>query len=156
MKLALIALLLAAPLTAQEPRNISLVPAEQTNNIVIQFDSLRAILEDFMASQPAPMSDSTRQANFDRNMETLREILADDEDASPGATTTEKIGLVLIPVLAWIAWEIRGLKNNSAGVPGEPGKDGKDGSTGPAGPTGPPGEDASHDDHEDSESGESG
>ena len=147
MKYLICALLVASPLAGQD-RNISLVPAEQTNNINIQFDSLRAILEDFLAAQPEAMSDSVRQANFDRNMEGLRELLAEDEcDTCGGATTTEKIGLVLIPVLAWIAWELRGIKNNTEGVPGPAGQDGSDGVDGQDGQDGEDG----HDDDDDSE-----
>ena len=149
MKLALILLLIAAPLSAQD-RDIAIVPAQQTNNVYVQFDSLRAILEDFIAAQPEAMSDSVRQANFDRNMEGLRELLAEDEcNTCGGATTTQKIGLAILPVLVWIAWELRGIKNNSEGVPGEPGRDGSDGEDG---------EDGEHHNHghHDDESGESG
>lgn len=134
-----------APLAAQEPRNIGIVPAEQNNYITINLDSLASVIADFLAAQPAPMSDSVRQANFDRNIETFAELIVRRNSEcntcdAPKASTTQKIGLVLIPVLAWIAFELRGIKNNSKGTPGEPGKDGKDGVTGPRGPAGPRGE----------------
>lgn len=143
----LLLLLMASPLAAQD-RNVSIVPAEQTNNIYIQYDSLRAILEDVFAPQPAAMSDSVRQANFERNMEAFRELVAERNqecNTCGGANTTTKIAVgVLIPVLVWIAWELRGIKNNSEGVPGPAGKDGSDGVDGQDGKDG---EDADDDDH---------
>lgn len=99
------------------------------------------------------MSDSTMLANLNRNLEALHQQIADSEcNTCGGANTTTKIAVaVLIPVLVWIAWELRGIKNNSAGVPGEPGKDGSDGVDGEDGTDG-------HHDHghrDDDESGES-
>jgi hypothetical protein len=60
------------------------------------------------------MSDSTMIANLNRNIEALREQIAADEcnTCGQGATTTNKIAVaVLIPVLIWIALELRGIKN---------------------------------------------
>jgi hypothetical protein len=122
MKLALVLLLLAAPLTAQN-RDISIVPAENTINIA----------GDSIFVQVDVMTDSVMIANLNRNLEALYELL-DEANAcntcgeAPKASTTQKIAVgVLIPVLVWIAWELRGIKNNSAGVPGKDGSDGVDG-----------------------------
>jgi hypothetical protein len=84
------------------------------------------------------MSDSVMIANLNRNLEALRvEIAAQECNTCGGANRTTKIAVaVLIPVLVWIAWELRGIKNNSAGVPGEPGKDGSDGVDGEDGEDG--------------------
>ena len=131
-------LLLAVPLSAQvEQRtlvpdvNVNLPPLEITNEITV-------------------MSDSAMIANLNRNLEALRvEIAAQECNTCGGANTTTKVAVaVLIPVLVWIAWELRGIKNNSAGIPGEPGKDGVDGEDG---------EDGHHDHRRkhDDESGES-
>ena len=131
-------LLLAVPLSAQQTvvvpdvENVINLPAlEITNEITV-------------------MSDSAMIANLNRNLEALRvEIAAQECNTCGGANTTTKIAVaVLIPVLVWIAWELRGIKNNSAGVPGEPGKDGVDGEDG---------EDGHHDHRRkhDDESGES-
>jgi hypothetical protein len=120
------ALLLAAPLSAQvEQRtlvpdvNVNLPPLEITNEITV-------------------MSDSAMIANLNRNLEALRvEIASQECNTCGGANTTTKIAVaVLIPVLVWIAWELRGIKNNSAGVPGEPGRDGSDGVDGEDGTDG--------------------
>ncbi len=134
----LVLLLLAAPLSAQQTQttlvpdvNVNLPPMEITNEITV-------------------MSDSAMIANLNRNLEALRvEIAAQECNTCGGANTTTKVAVaVLIPVLVWIAWELRGIKNNSAGVPGEPGRDGVDGEDG---------EDGHHDHRRkhDDESGES-
>jgi hypothetical protein len=60
------------------------------------------------------MSDSTMIENLNRNIEALREQIAADEcnTCGQGATTTQKLTLGLaIPVLIWIALELRGIKN---------------------------------------------
>ena len=110
---------------------INLPPLEITNEITV-------------------MSDSAMIANLNRNLEALRvEIAAQECNTCGGANTTTKVAVaVLIPVLVWIAWELRGIKNNSAGIPGEPGKDGV---------VGEDGEDGHHDHRRkhDDESGES-
>ncbi len=148
-------LLLAAPLAAQEPQTIVVPNVE--NNINIQFDSLRAILEDFLAAQPAPMSDSVRQANFDRNMEAFRELLAEDDEEEATSTTTTIVNvgrpafIVLLSLLG-----LRKLGQIVDALEAGAGKDGQDGQDGTDGTDGTDGEDGSHDDDhdDDSESGE--
>ncbi len=124
----LVLLLLAAPLSAQQTVVYPDVQIDNTVNV-----------------EPTPieitvMSDSVMISNLNRNLEALRQQIADSERG--GANTTTKIAVaVLIPVLVWIAWELRGIKNNSAGIPGEPGRDGSDGVDGQDG------EDGDHHDH---------
>lgn len=135
MRLALALLLLAAPLGAQQQSttlvpdiNVNLPPLEITNEITV-------------------MSDSAMIVNLAENNRLLREmLLADREcDTCGGANRTTKIAVaVLIPVLAWIAWEIRGLKNATGSIPGEPGQDGSDGQDGQDGQDGK--HDHGHDD----------
>lgn len=133
MKITLVLLLLlfAAPLTAQN-RDISIVPAENIINIT----------NPPIVNNITLMSDSAMIANLNANLVALREqITADKCNTCGGATTTTKIAVaVLIPALLWIAWELRGIKNNSQGTPGAPGKDGIDGMDGQDGEPGPPGE----------------
>lgn len=135
MKHLLWALLVASPLAAQQTVvvpdvTINLPPLEITNEITV-------------------MTDSAMIANLTRNLEALRVQIAEREcNACEGANTTTKIAVaVLLPVLVWIAWEIRGIRKNSAGIPGEPGKDGADGKDGQDGQDGEDGEDHDDDHH---------
>jgi len=121
-------LLLAAPLAAQQiveipppDINVNLPPLEITNQINV-------------------MSDSAMIANLNRNLVALREQIA---ARATGTNTTTKIAVaVLIPVLVWIALELRGIKNrdNPDHHPGATGPQGERGPQGEPGPTGPPGE----------------
>ena len=132
-------LLLAAPLAGQQT---VVVP-----DVNVQGDSI------FITNEVnvEVMSDSVMIANLNRNLEALRVIIAEQEcNTCGGANTTTKIAVaVLIPVLVWIAWELRGIKNNSEGVPGPAGQDGSDGQDGEDGEDG-------HDDDDDDHYGESG
>lgn len=137
----LILLLLAAPLSAQQT---VVVP-----DVNVQVEPTPITIE----NNVEVMSDSAMIANLNRNLEALRlEIAAQECNTCGGANTTTKVAVaVLIPVLVWIAWELRGIKNNSEGIPGERGRDGKDGVDGEDGEDG-------HHDHRrkhDDESGES-
>ena len=143
MKYLICALLVASPLAAQQTVTIpppdiivNLPPLEITNEIRV-------------------MSDSAMIANLNRNLEALREQIAEREcNTCGGANTTTKVAVaVLIPVLIWIAWELRGIKNNSEGTPGAPGKDGVDGADGQDGKDGEDGEDHDDDHHQYGESG---
>ncbi len=113
----LILLLLAAPLSAQQT---VVVP-----DVNVQVEPTPITIE----NNVEVMSDSAMIANLNRNLEALRvEIAAQECNTCGGANTTTKVAVaVLIPVLVWIAWELRGIKNNSEGIPGQPGKDGSDG-----------------------------
>ncbi len=71
--------------------------------------------------QPTPfvneitvMSDSAMIANLNENLRLLREEIAASEcNTCGGANTTTKIAVgALIPVLVWIALELRGIKKN--------------------------------------------
>lgn len=59
------------------------------------------------------MTDSTMLARLNENLEALREqIAASDCNTCGGASTTNKIAVgIVIPVLIWIAMELRGIKN---------------------------------------------
>lgn len=132
-------LLLAAPLSAQQT---VVVP-----DVNVQVEPTPITIE----NNVQVMSDSAMVANFNANMDAFRAYLEQERECNTcgGASTTTKVAVaVLIPVLVWIAWELRGIKNNSAGIPGEPGKDGSDGVDG---------EDGHHDHRHkhDDESGES-
>ncbi len=113
----LILLLLAAPLSAQQT---VVVP-----DVNVQVEPTPITIE----NNVEVMSDSAMIANLNRNLEALRvEIAAQECNTCGGANTTTKVAVaVLIPVLVWIAWELRGIKNNSEGIPGADGKDGSDG-----------------------------
>lgn len=135
--------LLAAPLGAQQTSQTTLVaPVEITNEHPITNEINIEV-----------MTDSAMVANLNRNLEALRTQIAEGEcNTCGGANTTTKIAVaVLLPVLVWIAWELRGIKNNSAGVPGERGKDGSDGVDGQDGKDGEHHHDRGRKDH-DSES----
>ncbi len=144
MRLMLL-LLLAAPLGAQQTVvvpdvnvPITVSPTPFVNNINV-------------------MTDSAMIANLNENLRLLREDIAAGEcNTCGGANTTTKVAVaILLPVLVWIAWELRGIKNNSErsggvgaqgvgginGVDGQDGADGTDGADGADGQDGAPGAD---------------
>ena len=146
MKYLLALLLLAAPLSAQD-RDIAIVPAEQTNNIYIQFDSLRAILEDIFAGRQESMSIDTMNVRLAEQNEILRQMIEQDRECNTcGGVPVTQISTGAIAVILTLIW----FKMDGKGKNGTNGVDGQDGMTGPQGEPGPQGPQG-----DDGESGES-
>ncbi len=135
----LVLLLLAAPLSAQLPETITLEPAVvNQGDIIINFDSLRAILEDVFAVQEP---DSAEVARLELEARALRATIDWYENCgcvNQGTSRTTTIatgGIALFLGLIW--WELRsgnrdGVdgKDGAKGATGEPGSDGADGKDG--------------------------
>ncbi len=94
-------LLLAAPLSAQQT---VVVP-----DVNVQVEPTPITIE----NNVEVLTDSIMQLRIAEAIEGIRAELASDEcNTCGGASTTMKIGVgVLIPVLVWIALELRGIKN---------------------------------------------
>ncbi len=109
MRLALVLLLLAAPLAAQQDSTVAIV--------TINGDTVMVDIDVLVRHEANPLPDSLL-ANFDRNMAELARLIAEDneESATPANTTTKIAVGVLIPVLVWIALELRGIKNRPPDV----------------------------------------
>lgn len=105
MKIALVLLLLAAPLTAQD-RDISIVPAENIINIA----------GDSIFIQVDVMTDSAALANLNRNLEALRQQIADKQCNTCGsAPVTQKLALGIVgPLLLWIAISLHNSRNQDS------------------------------------------
>ncbi len=140
LKIPFALLLLAVPLAAQDPIIIPQVPP--IVEITVEPTPIEVTVE--------VMTDSAMIANLNRNLEALRiEIAAQECNNCGGASTTTKIAVgVLVPVLFWIALELRGIKNNSVGLPGAPGQDGADGKDGVDGLDGSDGADGKDGKHQ--------
>jgi hypothetical protein len=106
MRYLLLALILfAAPLSAQQDSTVAIVTING-DTVVVNIDVL-------IEHNTDPLPDSLL-ANFERNMQNLRDQLAVREPCNTcgGASTTNKIAVgIVIPVLIWIALELRGIKN---------------------------------------------
>ena len=119
--------LTVASLSAQDPIIIPQVPPV----VEITVDPTPIINNIYL------MTDSAMIDNLNRNLEALRiEIAAQECDTCGGTSSIVRVGAILLPVLLWIGWELRGIKNNSAGTPGEDGVDGVDGQDGEDGKDG--------------------
>ncbi len=104
MKLLLVLILMAAPLSAQLPEritlerpevNIDLPPMEITNEINV-------------------LTDSTMMARFNENMERSYAQREEQECSCGGATTTAKLTLgILGPLLTWIAISLHRSANKN-------------------------------------------
>jgi hypothetical protein len=83
------------PLSAQD-RDISIVPAQVTNEITVNGDTIVVNVN--------VMSDSVALANLNRNLEALRQQIADSEcNTCGGGTNTTVVLGVVGPLLLWIA-----------------------------------------------------
>ncbi len=110
MRLALVLLLLAAPLAAQQDSTVVRI-------VTLDGDTVMVNVEVLIRHEANPLPDSLL-ANFDRNMAELARLIAEDneESATPANRTTKIAVGVLIPVLVWIALELRGIKNRPPDV----------------------------------------
>lgn len=130
-----------APLAAQDPtREIVIAGDEVTNEIHIQFDSLRAILADYFAAQQPDTAAARRaEAALDAE-ERIADILDAWECGCGGGgslvnlTSVATSGVAFMLGLIWVEMKW-GKKDGADGV------DGEDGATGP---TGPAGQDGTH------------
>ncbi len=97
----LVLLLLAAPLSAQQT---VVVP-----DVNVQVEPTPITIE----NNVEVLTDSIMQLRIAEAIEGIRAELATSEcNTCGGASTTMKIGVaVLLPVLMWIGWELRGIKN---------------------------------------------
>ena len=103
-------LLLAAPLSAQQT---VVVP-----DVVVP---ITVPVPEVTVNVPPSMSDSTRAVNLALNNELLRQLLERDGcNTCGGANGTTVAVSVLIPVLLWMAWELRGIKNKEHPAHPEP------------------------------------
>ncbi len=140
--LAYVGLLLAAPLSAQEVPRVSIVPAEQTNNIFINLDSLGAVLADLFAREEPDTAairlerEEAAQRAEDRFAEILDAMRESQGGSVVNVTSVSTTAIALILTLIYFKMDGSNGEDGAAGARGEPGQDGATGPTGPAGQDG--------------------
>ena len=148
MKYLFALLLFAVPLSAQIPETITLEPAVvNLGDNVIQFDSLRAILEDIFAQAPDSAEVAKAEAG-ERAENAITNYFENCDCLNTGPPRAVVVGLgALTAAVLLVAWRTgRESPDHHPGATGPPGKPGPTGPTGPPGapgepgPTGPPGE----------------